>query len=179
MSYVSVCCKLQATIAPSLKAYHHDQRPPARVPTTKASTPRYHSCSTPRPSLRGSQGRAEAVHHPPALPPEPQPLGAGKNQKQRMEATATNERFGGEAELILEAIEDPNVVSSGLFSRLNMSKTEDKVGLRTWSGLRDTRADAKIDLKENIVHKDSSASVVYQKIIGSTRGFSFRAAEMG
>ncbi|KAL9937768.1 hypothetical protein V8E36_003313 [Tilletia maclaganii] len=66
---------------------------------------------------------------------------------------------------------------SDLSSRLNMSKAEGEKWIVNL--VRDTRADAKIDLKENIVHMNSPAPVVYQKIIESTRGFSFRTAAMG
>ncbi|KAK0538453.1 eukaryotic translation initiation factor 3 subunit E [Tilletia horrida] len=66
---------------------------------------------------------------------------------------------------------------SDLSSRLNMSKAEGEKWIVNL--IRDTRADAKIDLKENMVHMNSTAPVVYQKIIESTRGFSFRTAAMG
>ncbi|KAK0554099.1 eukaryotic translation initiation factor 3 subunit E [Tilletia horrida] len=64
-----------------------------------------------------------------------------------------------------------------LSSRLNMSKDDGEKWIVNL--IRDNRADAKIDLKENIVHMNSTAPVVYQKIIESTRGFSFRTAAMG
>ncbi|CAD6906889.1 unnamed protein product [Tilletia controversa] len=64
-----------------------------------------------------------------------------------------------------------------LSSRLNMSKAEGEKWVVNL--IRDTRADAKIDLKENMVHMNTTAPVVYQKIIESTRGFSFRTAAMG
>lgn len=64
-----------------------------------------------------------------------------------------------------------------LSKRLNMSKEEGEKWIVNL--VRDTRADAKIDFKEGMVHMNQSQLAVYQNVIEKTRGFTFRSAAMG
>ncbi|KDN51334.1 eukaryotic translation initiation factor 3 subunit E [Tilletiaria anomala UBC 951] len=60
---------------------------------------------------------------------------------------------------------------------LNMSKEEGEKWVVNL--IRDTRTDAKIDFKENMVYMNQTPQAMYQNIIEKTRGFVFRTSAMG
>ncbi|PWN40256.1 eukaryotic translation initiation factor 3 subunit E [Ceraceosorus guamensis] len=64
-----------------------------------------------------------------------------------------------------------------LSTRLNMSKEEGEKWVVNL--IRDTRADAKIDFNQGIVHMNQTHPPIYQSVIEKTRGFSFRTSAMG
>lgn len=64
-----------------------------------------------------------------------------------------------------------------LSKRLNMSKEDGEKWIVNL--IRDSRADAKIDFKEGMVHMNQTHLAVYQTVIEKTRGFTFRSAAMG
>ncbi|MCO5593186.1 hypothetical protein L7F22_047193 [Adiantum nelumboides] len=59
-----------------------------------------------------------------------------------------------------------------LSNRLNMTQEEGEKWIVNL--IRDTKADAKIDFKEGMVHMNQTNSAIYQTVIERTRGFTFR-----
>lgn len=66
--------------------------------------------------------------------------------------------------------------------RIDIAELSDRLGMTRLEGerwivdlVRDARLDAKIDLKENVVHMNHSETPVYQSVIERTKGLLFRA----